>query len=73
MTGRTIKRHPKVYPEANTMNKSRHVTFRCTQEQYELIKSAAAFVKMNVSEFVVRYAELAALKARNRKQSHENL
>ena len=50
MTGRTIKRHPKVYPEANTMNKSRHVTFRCTQKQYDLIKEYGGD---NLSEWLV--------------------
>ena len=32
------------------MNKSRHVTFRCTQEQYEIIKKYAG---KNVSQWIV--------------------
>ena len=32
------------------MNKSRHVTFRCTQEQYEIIKKCAG---KNVSQWIV--------------------
>ena len=32
------------------MNKSRHVTFRCTEEQYALIKKLAG---KNVSQWIV--------------------
>ena len=35
------------------MNKSRHVTFRCTQEEYDAIKSAAELQHLNVSQFVL--------------------
>ena len=36
------------------MNKSRHVTFRCIQEQYDAIKKAANHQEISVSSFIVR-------------------
>ena len=35
------------------MNKSRHVTFRCTQEQYAQIQKAASQLEISVSRFIL--------------------
>ena len=35
------------------MNKSRHVTFRCTQEQYDQINIMAKEFEMTVSAYIV--------------------
>ena len=35
------------------MNKSRHVTFRCTQEQYAQLKWQAKFAESTVSAYIV--------------------
>ena len=35
------------------MNKSRHVTFRCTQEQYDAMKRDAGYCGMSVSALIV--------------------
>ena len=34
------------------MIKSRHVTFRCTQEQYDALKSAAELQHLSFSQFI---------------------
>ena len=36
------------------MNKSRHVTFRCTQEQYDELKASADKLGLTVSQFILR-------------------
>ena len=38
------------------MTKSKHVTFRCTQEQYEQIKGQAKANGTTISEFIVERA-----------------
>ena len=35
------------------MNKSRHVTFRCTEEQYKSIKASAELSERSVSAYIV--------------------
>ena len=35
------------------MNKSRHVTFRCTQEQYKELKWQARFAESTLSAYIV--------------------
>ena len=35
------------------MNKTRHVTFRCTQEQYDAIKEAADQQEIYVSDLIL--------------------
>ena len=35
------------------MNKSKHVTFRCTQDDHKAIIDAAKEVEMSLSEFVL--------------------
>ena len=35
------------------MNKSRHVTFRCTQEQYDELKAQAKFAESTLSAYIV--------------------
>ena len=35
------------------MNKSRHVTFRCTQKQYEAMKRDAGYCGISVSKHLV--------------------
>jgi len=35
------------------MNKSRHVTFRCTQEQYDAMKRDAGYCGISVSKHLV--------------------
>jgi len=42
------------------MNKSRHVTFRCTQEQYDQIMKAASSLGFSKSQFVLRALMFAA-------------
>jgi len=38
------------------MNKSRHLTFRCTEDEYKLIKAAAERLGMSVSGFILQCA-----------------
>ena len=42
------------------MNKSRHVTFRCTQDQYDRIKCAAKANNLTVSELILASMQYAA-------------
>ena len=42
------------------MNKSRHVTFRCTQEQYAAIKAYAEKNDITVSRFLQRVCVFAS-------------
>ena len=41
------------------MNKSRHVTFRCTQEQYDAIKKAADANNVTVSMILIAALQYA--------------
>ena len=41
------------------MNKSRHVTFRCTQEQYAAIKKTAEANNVTVSKILIAALEYA--------------
>ena len=38
------------------MNKTKHVTFRCTEEQYALFKKAADKLELKLSAFILRSA-----------------
>ena len=42
------------------MNKSRHVTFRCTQEQYDDVKKYADSLGLSVSTVMQRLCKITA-------------
>ena len=40
--------------EENQMNKTKHITFRCTEKQYQIIKLSAEELEMKTSTFILR-------------------